>query len=339
MAERVLAGRATGNVRVFRGLPGYVRQAWGPGWALVGDAGYWKDPVTSHGLTDALRDAELLARAVGARRRLRATLSRATRRPGIACQLDCSRSATRSPHSVDRRRDQGTAARARRLGEDEERLTELGVALPPMGRNGTFMPSPTSRDARRPRRRDLKRWSRPDPATSDAPKGLFEPDHRAAGLSYRQRAVLVTATAGASVTRTARSPGETASQECPMAAWRPGWCAAIDEGLDDAERALARWARRVARRPERHRSMADRCRSCATPGTTTPRSSADDRRSSRCVWRSRRSTTRSALAAGPRAARPGTLRQRCAKPSPSAGHVAEASGLGSDVMGRSPLPW
>ena len=36
----------------------------GPGWALVGDAGYFKDPISAHGLTDALRDAELLARAV-----------------------------------------------------------------------------------------------------------------------------------------------------------------------------------------------------------------------------------------------------------------------------------
>src|SRR4029077_4696040 len=35
----------------------------GPGWALVGDAGYFKDPLTAHGMTDALRDAELLAAA------------------------------------------------------------------------------------------------------------------------------------------------------------------------------------------------------------------------------------------------------------------------------------
>ena len=35
----------------------------GSGWALVGDAGYFKDPLSAHGLTDALRDAELLARA------------------------------------------------------------------------------------------------------------------------------------------------------------------------------------------------------------------------------------------------------------------------------------
>jgi flavin-dependent dehydrogenase len=30
---------------------------------LVGDAGYHRDPITGHGITDAFRDAELLARA------------------------------------------------------------------------------------------------------------------------------------------------------------------------------------------------------------------------------------------------------------------------------------
>jgi 2-polyprenyl-6-methoxyphenol hydroxylase-like FAD-dependent oxidoreductase len=53
-------------MRTFTGLPGYVRRSWGPGWALVGDAGYYKDPLSSHGLTDALRDAELLSRAITA---------------------------------------------------------------------------------------------------------------------------------------------------------------------------------------------------------------------------------------------------------------------------------
>jgi 2-polyprenyl-6-methoxyphenol hydroxylase-like FAD-dependent oxidoreductase len=38
-----------------------MRQSWGPGWALVGDAGHFKDPFTTHGMTDGLRDAELLA--------------------------------------------------------------------------------------------------------------------------------------------------------------------------------------------------------------------------------------------------------------------------------------
>ena len=48
----------------FAGRCGFLRRAWGPGWALVGDAGYFKDPITAHGITDALRDAEGLARAV-----------------------------------------------------------------------------------------------------------------------------------------------------------------------------------------------------------------------------------------------------------------------------------
>ena len=52
------------GTRTWGGHPGYLRQAHGPGWALVGDAGYFKDPISAHGLTDALRDAELLARAV-----------------------------------------------------------------------------------------------------------------------------------------------------------------------------------------------------------------------------------------------------------------------------------
>jgi flavin-dependent dehydrogenase len=51
-------------LRAFAGERGFLRRAWGPGWALGGDAGYFRDPITSHGITDALRDAELLARAV-----------------------------------------------------------------------------------------------------------------------------------------------------------------------------------------------------------------------------------------------------------------------------------
>jgi flavin-dependent dehydrogenase len=43
-----------------------VRDAAGPGWSLVGDAGYHRDPITGHGITDAFRDAELLADALDA---------------------------------------------------------------------------------------------------------------------------------------------------------------------------------------------------------------------------------------------------------------------------------
>jgi len=63
-AEAVCRARLDGKLRPFAGVPGFMRRAWGPGWALVGDAGCFRDPITAHGITDALRDAELLARAV-----------------------------------------------------------------------------------------------------------------------------------------------------------------------------------------------------------------------------------------------------------------------------------
>ena len=62
-AERV---RAATRVERFRsgGVPNFFRKPFGPGWALVGDAGYTKDPVTAQGIADAFRGAELCAAAV-----------------------------------------------------------------------------------------------------------------------------------------------------------------------------------------------------------------------------------------------------------------------------------
>ncbi|HSQ60260.1 MAG TPA: NAD(P)/FAD-dependent oxidoreductase [Acidobacteriota bacterium] len=64
LALRVAGGERSGVLHAFPGQPGYLRRSWGRGWALVGDAGFFKDPLTAHGMTDGLRDAELLARAV-----------------------------------------------------------------------------------------------------------------------------------------------------------------------------------------------------------------------------------------------------------------------------------
>jgi flavin-dependent dehydrogenase len=64
LAERLGRARLVGSLHGFPGHPGYLRRPWGAGWALVGDAAYFKDPITAHGISDALRDAELLARAV-----------------------------------------------------------------------------------------------------------------------------------------------------------------------------------------------------------------------------------------------------------------------------------
>ena len=66
LAQRVAGAAPLGQLRSFPGAPGFLRRPWGPGWALVGDAGYYKDPITAHGMSDALRDAQLLAEATAA---------------------------------------------------------------------------------------------------------------------------------------------------------------------------------------------------------------------------------------------------------------------------------
>jgi flavin-dependent dehydrogenase len=65
-AARVQAGQRVEKWIGTADLPNVLRQATGPGWALVGDAGFHKDPVTAHGISDAFCDAELLADAVDA---------------------------------------------------------------------------------------------------------------------------------------------------------------------------------------------------------------------------------------------------------------------------------
>lgn len=63
IAERVRA--ATREARFAGGaVPNFFRKPYGPGWALVGDAGYVKDPITAQGISDAFRDAELCAAAL-----------------------------------------------------------------------------------------------------------------------------------------------------------------------------------------------------------------------------------------------------------------------------------
>jgi flavin-dependent dehydrogenase len=66
LAERVRAGKREERFVGTAVLPNFFCKPDGPGWALVGDAGYHKDPVTAQGITDAFRDAELLAEAIDA---------------------------------------------------------------------------------------------------------------------------------------------------------------------------------------------------------------------------------------------------------------------------------
>ena len=64
-AERV---RAAKREERFAGtaVRSWLRKPYGPGWALVGDAGYNKDFITAQGIHDAFRDAESCAAALGA---------------------------------------------------------------------------------------------------------------------------------------------------------------------------------------------------------------------------------------------------------------------------------
>jgi flavin-dependent dehydrogenase len=64
LAERLRHARRTSPVQGMLRQPNHLRRAFGPGWALVGDAGYYRDAITAYGISDAFRDAELLAVAL-----------------------------------------------------------------------------------------------------------------------------------------------------------------------------------------------------------------------------------------------------------------------------------
>jgi len=65
-AERVRQGKQEGRFVGTADLPNFFRKPYGPGWALVGDAGYHKDPYAGQGIMDAFRDVELVVEAINA---------------------------------------------------------------------------------------------------------------------------------------------------------------------------------------------------------------------------------------------------------------------------------
>ncbi|MEV4535046.1 NAD(P)/FAD-dependent oxidoreductase [Asanoa sp. NPDC049518] len=64
-AERIRDAKREERI-VGTSVPNYFRLPYGPGWALVGDAGYSRDFITAQGITDAFLDAERLAEALEA---------------------------------------------------------------------------------------------------------------------------------------------------------------------------------------------------------------------------------------------------------------------------------
>jgi len=66
LAERLRNGRRVERFYGTADLPAFYRRPYGPGWALVGDAGMTLDPFTGQGIGNAFRDAERLVDALDA---------------------------------------------------------------------------------------------------------------------------------------------------------------------------------------------------------------------------------------------------------------------------------
>jgi flavin-dependent dehydrogenase len=64
LADRLAGAKQAERYVGTADLDAFFRTACGPGWALLGDSGHHKDPITAQGMTDALLDAELLASAI-----------------------------------------------------------------------------------------------------------------------------------------------------------------------------------------------------------------------------------------------------------------------------------
>jgi len=105
LAARLRAGRRAARLAGTGDLPNYFRAPHGPGWALVGDAGYHRDPLTAQGISDAFRDAQFLTEAIDAglagRQPLATALAGYQRRRDEAAtamyELTCQRAALEPP--------------------------------------------------------------------------------------------------------------------------------------------------------------------------------------------------------------------------------------------------
>ncbi len=64
LAGLLASVRRVGPIRVLADWHGFLREAAGPGWVLLGDAGHFKDPTPAQGISDALRQAERLAEVI-----------------------------------------------------------------------------------------------------------------------------------------------------------------------------------------------------------------------------------------------------------------------------------
>lgn len=67
LSARMAGASNMSKIRTTTDLSSYYRVSTGPGWALAGDAGHFKDPVTGNGMRDALKFGRLLGEAAATR--------------------------------------------------------------------------------------------------------------------------------------------------------------------------------------------------------------------------------------------------------------------------------
>ena len=152
LAERVASGTVTAPCAGRSACPTTSAGRPGPGWALVGDAGYHRDPITGHGITDAFRDAELLAEAADARAaRRRAEEDVAMRRRTSASATTRSREIF-APHPA-----------ARRLPGPRTVRRAAVRAQPALDAEAQALAARHVRPARRARSPDRRRHPHPSP--------------------------------------------------------------------------------------------------------------------------------------------------------------------------------
>lgn len=117
LARRLAGCELVSRVRACTGIESYFRTSSGPGWALPGDAGHFKDPVTAQGIRDGYRYGQLLGEYLASvRMRATSTPTPSTARPRDRPMVGATRAGLHRDVPVDqraRRRYRGVAARIR----------------------------------------------------------------------------------------------------------------------------------------------------------------------------------------------------------------------------------
>ncbi|BCK55208.1 NAD(P)/FAD-dependent oxidoreductase [Nocardia wallacei] len=203
LAARLAGCERVGRVRSATGLSSYFRRSSGPGWALPGDAGHFKDPVTAQGIRDALHYGRLLGEAVAPvlddTARLDRALSAWERRRVRECrdiyhwtnrlargeamrplEIELYRAATRDPALSEL--VTGIFSRTRRPGELNAPARSARLVASALWR-GRHDPVPVVADVARQVRDNAAEWFTTHTTLSSGPlQGL---SHHAASLPFR----------------------------------------------------------------------------------------------------------------------------------------------------------